>query len=130
MDRLCTRYQRSRVVLVPEILPCLLQHDWPGNVTELSSVLESSLLEAANGVIRAEDLPILPAPPPIPANSPVPFVHRVPPTDILDLDAVVQHHVRYVLDLNRGNKLKTARQLRISRSTLYRLLGSEETPAH
>ncbi len=43
----------------------------------------------------------------------------------LSLDAVIRHHVQYVLDLNRGNKLRTARQLCISRSTLYRILANE-----
>ena len=43
----------------------------------------------------------------------------------LSLDAVIRQHVQYVLDLNRGNKLRTARQLAISRSTLYRILANE-----
>jgi DNA-binding protein Fis len=50
--------------------------------------------------------------------------------DSLNLDAVIQHHVQYVLDLNRGNKLRAARQLCISRSTLYRILGNETILAH
>jgi ActR/RegA family two-component response regulator len=41
---------------------------------------------------------------------------------VLNLDAVILKHIHFVLDLNRGNKLKTARQLGISRSTLYRML--------
>jgi ActR/RegA family two-component response regulator len=40
----------------------------------------------------------------------------------LNLDKVVRQHIHYVLDLNHGNKLRTARQLGISRSTLYRIL--------
>jgi ActR/RegA family two-component response regulator len=44
----------------------------------------------------------------------------------LSLDAVIRRHVQYVLDLNRGNKLRTARQLQISRSTLYRIVGNED----
>jgi DNA-binding NtrC family response regulator len=43
----------------------------------------------------------------------------------LSLDAVIRQHVHFVLDLNRGNKLRTARQLAISRSTLYRILANE-----
>jgi DNA-binding protein Fis len=45
--------------------------------------------------------------------------------DNLSLDAVIRHHVQYVLDLNRGNKLRAAQQLAISRSTLYRILANE-----
>jgi DNA-binding protein Fis len=43
----------------------------------------------------------------------------------LSLDGVIRQHVQYVLDLNRGNKLRAARQLAISRSTLYRILANE-----
>jgi DNA-binding NtrC family response regulator len=48
----------------------------------------------------------------------------------LSLDAIIRQHVHFVLDLNRGNKLRTARQLVISRSTLYRILANESLLAH
>jgi DNA-binding NtrC family response regulator len=51
-------------------------------------------------------------------------------TEDLQLFALVLHHVQYVLDLNHGNKLRTARQLGISRSTLYRLLDNESVLSH
>ena len=43
----------------------------------------------------------------------------------LTLNAAIHRHIQYVLELNRGNKLRTARQLDISRSTLYRILAGE-----
>jgi DNA-binding NtrC family response regulator len=120
LDRICQRYQQRHVALGPGVLARLLQHNWPGNVRELSSVLETALLESANGVIRASDLAL-------PDNASVSAEPHPPAArpDNLTLDAVIRHHVQYVLDLNRGNKLRAARQLNISRSTLYRILGNE-----
>jgi len=122
IDRICTRYQQRPVMLGPGTLARLLQHNWPGNVRELASVLETALLEAVNGVIRPDDLSL-----PTAQETPM---HVAPPANQLDnlcLDAVIRHHVEYVLEINRGNKLRAARQLQISRSTLYRILGSEDT---
>ena len=119
LDRICSRYQHRPVLLGPGALARLLQHNWPGNVRELASVLETALLEAVNGVIRPDDLAL---------PSAIESMREVAPAvraESLSLDAVVHHHVEYVLDLNRGNKLRAARQLGISRSTLYRILGNE-----
>ncbi len=124
LDRICARYQQRPVMLGPGALARLLQHNWTGNVRELASVLEAALLEAVNGVIRPNDLAI-------PTGlEPQPDQLQHQPADSLSLDAVIRHHVQYVLDLNRGNKLRAARQLAISRSTLYRILGNQTILAH
>ncbi|SPE30724.1 hypothetical protein SBA5_80093 [Candidatus Sulfotelmatomonas gaucii] len=127
LERLCARYHQRPFVFAPGTLARLLQHSWPGNVRELSSVLENALLEAANGLIRPADLTLPDGPqqsfdPPFDAGFGSHPATR--PAD-LSLDAVIRHHVQYVLDLNRGNKLRSARQLDISRSTLYRILANE-----
>jgi DNA-binding NtrC family response regulator len=119
LDRICTRYQHRQVELGPGALARLLQHTWPGNVRELASVLESALLEAANDVIRPGDL-ALPA-----GNEYTPDPQAVVLGGSLALDDVIHRHVQQVLNLNHGNKLRTAGQLGISRSTLYRILGNE-----
>jgi len=125
LDRICVRYQQRPVILGPGALARLLQHGWPGNVRELASVLETALLEAVNGVIRPDDLNL-------PNGQDVPAQVAQPATqpDNLSLDAIIRHHVEYVLELNRGNKLRAARQLQISRSTLYRILANETILAH
>jgi DNA-binding NtrC family response regulator len=101
----------------------LLQHNWPGNVRELAAVLENALLETANGIIHPEDLAL-------PTGMETPPEQQIQmPMEMrsgsLNLDTVIHQHVQYVLDRNRGNKLRAARQLGISRSTLYRILGNE-----
>jgi DNA-binding NtrC family response regulator len=125
LDRICARYQQRPVMLGPGALARLLQHAWPGNVRELASVLETALLEAVNGVIRPDDLNL-----PNGHEAPAPVVQPASHADDLSLDAVIRHHVEYVLELNRGNKLRAARQLHISRSTLYRILGNETILSH
>ncbi len=143
LDRLCLRYQQRPIVLGSGALARLLQYSWPGNVRELMNVLENAMLEAENGMIRPLDLAL--------PDSPQSFFdshlssHPTsaagmafgggfdtgldrqpdPQTANLALDVVIRRHVQYVLDLNRGNKLRTARQLEISRSTLYRILANE-----
>jgi two-component system response regulator AtoC len=128
LDRLCARYQQRPVLLGPGALARLLQHNWPGNVREMASVLETALLEAENSIIRASDLAL-----PSSLESSLdmhPGLESATRPDNLSLDAVIRHHVQYVLDLNRGNKLRAARQLAISRSTLYRILANESLLAH
>jgi DNA-binding NtrC family response regulator len=120
LDRICARYQHRPVSLGPGALARLLQHAWPGNVRELASVLESALLEAVNDIIRPGDLSL-----PVGAEVGDDVATPVARAGNLTLDEVIRHHVQYVLDLNRGNKLRAARQLGISRSTLYRILGNE-----
>ncbi len=119
LDRICARYQQRPATLGAGTLARLFEHNWPGNVRELASVLETALLEAVNGVIRPADLAL-----PTGHEAPFPPQPSPQPGD-LSLDATIRHHVRYVLDLNHGNKLRAARQLCISRSTLYRILGNE-----
>jgi DNA-binding NtrC family response regulator len=132
IDRICRHYQQPTAVLSPGILPRLLQHNWAGNVRELASVLESAVLESTTGVLRATDLhldtAVTSAPEPA-VNGPNPPATTQALPDDLALDAVIRRHIQRVLDLNRGNKLRAARQLGISRSTLYRLLAGEASLA-
>jgi DNA-binding NtrC family response regulator len=114
LDRLSARYRLPRIILTPSAIARLIEYQWPGNVRELYSVLESAIIECSNGIIHEEDLAL--------PTAPISARRSVRTPDLLNLDAVIHNHIFHVLDLNRGNKLRTARQLGISRSTLYRLL--------
>jgi DNA-binding NtrC family response regulator len=115
LHRICSRYQQHPHSLSNGAINRLLQHHWPGNLRELESVLEGALLNSASGLIRTSDLSF--------AEHERHQVQLTMPEDDLLLKTVVRKHVQYVLHLNRGNKLCAARQLGISRSTLYRVLG-------
>ncbi len=119
LDRICARYHQRPMCLGPGTLARLLQHNWPGNVRELASVLETAMMDAENGVIQPADLLIS-------AETELhPRLQPAGPGHVMSLDAAIRRHVQFVLDLNHGNKLRAARQLGISRSTLYRLLAGK-----
>ena len=119
LDRISARYHLLPIALTSGAIARLLEHPWPGNLRELSTIIETAVIECSNGIIRSEDLAL-----PAAHASPLLSVHA---PEILNLDAVIHRHILRVLDINRGNKLRTARQLGISRSTLYRLLEKRLT---
>ena len=93
----------------------LLQHAWPGNVRELENVLSSACITATGDFIDLADLPEH-------------LQHRNARSlegddwKPLSLDEVRKLHIRRVLDLCQGNRLKPAQFLGIGRTSLYRYL--------
>lgn len=139
LDRIGYRYQMRTAMLGPGCMPMLLQHNWPGNVRELASVLESALLESANGIIQTSDLKLqeglhLAGGESFDRYRRTPYgeslvLERTSATgneseaEVTDLDEMIRRHVVRILRLSNGNKLRAAQLLGISRSTLYRILG-------
>jgi DNA-binding NtrC family response regulator len=106
----------------PLALPRLMQHDWPGNVRELESVIGSAALSCHSQWLRPVDLPSFTN-----ASNPAPAApaSTLPSADDdPNLDRAILRHIRGVLARVDGNKLRAAKLLGISRSTLYRLLDS------
>ena len=100
----------------------LLHHPWPGNVRELEQVISSALVTTARSHIDLEDLPET-------------MHHHLakPPLgtalESLSLDEVCNAHIRRVLALCRGNRLRAAQILGIGRTSLYRYLKQDPRPA-
>ncbi|MCK5861261.1 MAG: sigma-54-dependent Fis family transcriptional regulator [Candidatus Hydrogenedentes bacterium] len=94
----------------------LQQYPYPGNIRELESIITHSVIMADDTIITASDLPdyvrhdltIRPALTYQQDNS-------IPP-----LTEIEARHIRYALDMLKGNQSRTAKKLGISRSTLWR----------
>ncbi|MGB7190722.1 MAG: sigma 54-interacting transcriptional regulator [Acidobacteriaceae bacterium] len=113
--------------LGPQTLPRLVQHSWPGNVRELESAIHAAALSCQGQWIRPIDLPALKVAPVASAAQPAPRA-SVPDEDP-NLDRAILRHIQWVLARVEGNKLRAAKMLGISRSTLYRLLDSASAPS-
>jgi len=103
--------------LAAHALPRLSAHAWPGNVRELESVIHGAALECEGQWIRPIDIPAL-TPSSSTASDPVAA------EDDPNLDRAILRHINLVLTRVDGNKLRAAKMLGISRSTLYRLLDA------
>ena len=90
----------------PEAMQLLLRASWPGNVEQVLGVLRGVVQHRRTGVIRPDDLP---------PESRTVSRRRLNPLESMERDAIV----RSLLDA-RGNKVKAARALGMSRATIYR----------
>jgi two-component system response regulator AtoC len=103
--------------LAPHTLPRLAAHNWPGNVRELESVIHNAALECEGQWIRPIDITALSPS----GTSPTSVIAA---EDDPNLDRAILRHINLVLARVDGNKLRAAKMLGISRSTLYRLLDA------
>jgi two-component system response regulator AtoC len=107
------------------VLPRLTSYSWPGNVRELESVIAAAALECAGQWIRPIDIPLLHWPVPVPSMP----VALDPFAEDPNLDRAILRHITRVLARANGNKVRAAKMLGISRSTLYRLLEPNTHPS-
>jgi transcriptional regulator of acetoin/glycerol metabolism len=90
----------------PEAMQLLMRASWPGNVEQVLGVLRGVVHRRRTGVIRPDDLP---------PESRTVARRRLNPLESMERDAIV----RSLVD-TRGNKVKAARALGMSRATIYR----------
>lgn len=109
-------------------IAALHDYHWPGNVRELECMVQSLLILARKEIIDVVDLPKWvfdkQGAESLAQDEFVPAAF----TDIQKtlseyLNECENHYIKTALNHNKGNVLKTARMLKVSRSTLYNKLG-------
>ena len=121
VDALLTKFNRLQgkdIAGVSEhVMAQLMEHDFPGNVRELENIIEQAFVLCRGGLIELNHLPQALRPTRTP-----PFQSELPMT----LQAIEKLAIVDALDRNRGNRKRTAEELGIDTSTLYRKLKAME----
>jgi DNA-binding NtrC family response regulator len=120
IQRFTRTYGKPVRGLGPGTIAPLLRHSWPRNVRELEETINAAALETESQWIRPIDLPPLTTT----ARHAHPAASCEGNDDDFNLDRAIRNHVTRVLARTRGNKLRAAQLLGISRSTLYRILAT------
>ena len=138
LDRIAQREGRN-LRFSPAAAALLEHYDYPGNVRELENAIEHAFAVAEGDTVMPDDLPaairaprLLPRTPQdgdsgsprTPATEPVaaPAAGAGAARDGWSLAEVEKEHIQRVLERHRGNTTVAARQLGISRTTLWRKL--------
>jgi DNA-binding NtrC family response regulator len=137
LERAARRNARGPMRFASEAEALLERYDWPGNVRELENAVEHAAAVGEGAVVRPVDLPAAVRAPrlltrgaPAPAGAAAPADAAAEPGDRpgWSLSRVEEEHIRLVLARHRGNATTAARQLGISRTTLWRKLRQYRIP--
>jgi two-component system, NtrC family, response regulator HydG len=101
-----------------EVADQLQRHDWPGNVRELRNAMERAVALSRGPRLELEDLPE-----DIRVALPAPALTGA----VRTLEELEREYILAVLARNGGNRTRTAQELGIGATTLYRKLKSYES---
>jgi two-component system, NtrC family, response regulator len=93
------------------VMQCLMDYQWPGNIRELRNVIERGIILSENGMIGINSLPRE-----LTENAET----TAQDGSFLTLEDMEKRHIRKILDHSEGNRTQAAQILGISRKTLYR----------
>ncbi len=116
------RYEHAPVFIQPEALALLVNFSWPQNYEQLMRVMEKLAFLVSDGAITAQhvndalrvELSFVQGETPSTANTIINLSQN--------LESINRDIVKVILDQNNGNQSIAARNLGISRTTLWRML--------
>lgn len=128
LSRYSSQYGREILNVSPEAQQVLAAHTYPGNIRELENIIEYSSIMAEGTTLRLEDLPPylltssrigLPGPQ---ANASSSRGEDAETPQVRTLAEMEKLHIKRTLDRCGGNQTQAAKELGISRTSLWRKL--------
>ncbi len=124
INEFCTKRSKKLKYLSEQAKEVLLDYSWPGNVRELRNLMELVVFYFDEDEVKAKHLSSIasdsPNDPLMPTSRSFVLSDQAPGSEVKRL---VDELITEALELNNGNKAKTARFLGMARKTLYRHLN-------
>lgn len=118
LERICIAKRIGIVDMTPSAIRVLKAHSWPGNLAELSSVLEHAATHSQDGIIGREDLPPLEQ-----------QLHAFKPRiamGISTIQNVQKAALVSALESCNGNRRLAAKKMGVSLRTIYNMIKRYE----
>ena len=113
LDVYAEKYFKSEFTLDDALLKKLKKYHFPGNVRELQYALERAVIMADSNLLTEDDL----------VFSPIEKKATIKPIEDVNLDEVEKQTIQRVIEKNKGNISKSAKELGITRTALYRRMN-------
>ncbi|OZB35566.1 MAG: sigma-54-dependent Fis family transcriptional regulator [Halothiobacillus sp. 15-55-196] len=127
INRFSTQLGHQINGLNSEAVRLLSAYPFPGNIRELANAMERAATFCPDSEICAAHLPETIRQATGTGLDPALAQVLLPPSGLPALDEIEQRYINHVLKQVRGNKRRAATILGISRRTLYRRLGEDES---
>jgi len=113
IDLYAEKYFKGPFKIDEGFIKKLKDHDFPGNVRELQYTLERSVIMAEGNLLKAENL----------VFSAIERKSSTTTSKVTNLEALEKNAILDVIEKNKGNISKSAKELGITRTALYRRLN-------
>lgn len=107
------KYRKNFSTITAAALDLLQRYNWPGNIRELQHALERAIIMAEGTELDARDFFFLSA---------KPTNEKIQAALTLNLDDMERSTIQRAIDKNGGNISKAAKELGLTRASLYRRL--------
>lgn len=113
VDLYCRKYRKITKSISASTIKKFEKYKWPGNIRELQHAIERAVIMSDKNTLSSEDFFFL---------SQSSDISDEPSQESLDLDEVEKSTIRKAINKHNGNISKAAKELGLTRASLYRRL--------